>query len=340
MSNIPQLQTNNKTFLGRHWTEHSVLRRYWPSDKGLRVLSFGCATGEELVSLQLLFPGADLFGCDADWNNVQTARALLGKGACIFDSSYQAIETHGPYDVIVCNSVLLSHTVEVAGKKMGIDPGLWMEVVGSLDSVVKPGGIVQIINSNIPFRYHPVAASYRALYSPLILSGNFVAQFDPSNRHLCSGVGGTGWSAVVTRHLGEEGWMALQATDLRDIHFRKEGGPPIEPVLDEVIPTLPRDKVWASGTMTYRPQLDPDARPSTHTEIDVEWSAVAVDSICLKRVARRIWFDGSTIDQATTSIDMTGPAATGFIESATGRRSSRMTTDALFSAQPIRSPSF
>ena len=92
----------------------------------------------------------------------------------------------------------------------------------------------------------------------------------------------------MTRHLGEEGWAELRPTDLRDIHFCKNGGATKQPVMDEVIPTLPTDRLWASGTMAYRPQLDPDVRPSTHTEIDVQWSALAVDSIRLKRAARRI----------------------------------------------------
>src|SRR4051812_759619 len=122
MSLHRQLQTNNKTFVGRYWTEHAVLRRYVPSDAGLAILSFGCSTGEELVSLAALFPGARLFGCDIDWHNLSAARALLGRAATIFESRDDEIVRHGPFDVIVCNSVLMSHTTAVAGRASGIDP--------------------------------------------------------------------------------------------------------------------------------------------------------------------------------------------------------------------------
>ena len=84
---IPRMQTNNGTFFGRHFAETSLLRRYLPSDAGLRVLSFGCSTGVELLLLRNLFPCASLFGCDIDWSTLRAARALAGHNAIIFDSS-------------------------------------------------------------------------------------------------------------------------------------------------------------------------------------------------------------------------------------------------------------
>jgi hypothetical protein len=112
------------------------------------------------------------------------------------------------------------------------------------------------------------------------------------------------------------------------------------PVEDEVIPNLPPEGSWAAGTMTYRPRFIPDARPSTHTEIDVTWSTIGVDNVRLHRTSRRIWFDGSTCLTSKTVVDMTEASATAFIEAATGRRSSRLSIDALVNAQAVRSPSF
>jgi hypothetical protein len=341
MSANAQLHTNNQTFLGRYWTEHCLLRRYVPSDQGLAILSFGCSTGEELATLRALFPGARLFGCDVDWHNLQAARALAGDTAAIFFSSNEEIQRHGPFDVIVCNSVLLRPTSVQEGRKRGIEPALWLAVVDVLDAALKPGGLLQIINSNIPFRCHPAAAEYEPLRSPLILGPNFVDQFDLAGRHLCSGVAGAGWSGLLSRHWGEEAWPELRPTDFQDVHFQKRGGQAtLTPIQDEAIPNLPPGDCWATGTMTYRPHLTPDPRPSTHTEIDLTWTTVGVDGLRLNRSARRIWFDGSVCFTANTVVEMTGPAATAFIEAATGRRSTRLAVDALLGAQAIRSPAF
>jgi hypothetical protein len=289
------LQSHNGTFLGRYWTEHSLLRRYVPSDRDLAILSFGCSTGEELATIRQLFPGANLYGCDVNWHNLQAARALTGPSVTVFESSDGEVVRHGPYDIILCNSVLLAPTTTHGSRVRGLDPALWRGVLHLLHETLKPGGLLQIINSNVPFRYHPVAAQYRALRSPLVLGPNFVDQFDPDDRCLCWGVSGSGRSSVLSRHLGGEGWRELQPGDLHDVHFQKAGGTrSLEPVEDECLPNCPSDgDGCAFGTSTYRPHLPPDPRPSSHVEVDVTWKALDVDIVRLERIARRIWFDGS-----------------------------------------------
>lgn len=345
MSALPQLQTNNKTFLGRHWSEHSLLSRYFPGGKGRSILSFGCSTGEELMSLHALFPSAELYGCDVDWFSLQTARGLLGSRATIFQSDSREIEACGPYDIIVCNSVLLApSTVQPDGKKKGIDPALWQDIVSLLDANLKPGGIIQIINSNMPFRLHPLAGNYQPLRSALVLGPNFVDQFDLEGRHLCSGVGGVGWSAIVSRHLAEEHWPALQPTDLTDIHFFKTAGadrPSPAVINDEIIPNLPQNGIWAKGSASYSPFIYPDeGKVSTRTEVDITWTTLAIDTIRLERTARRYWFDGELVDSPKSTIEMYGPTATAFIESMLGKRSTRMTVDSMLAPETIRAPQF
>ncbi|KAF0174916.1 MAG: hypothetical protein FD160_3254 [Caulobacteraceae bacterium] len=342
MSRLPQLQSNNKTYLGRHWTEHSVLRRYFAGDRNLSILSFGCSTGEELLSLRTLFPSAQLFGCDVDWVNLQAARALLGGDADIFEADERELRARGPVDIIVCNSVLLTPSRTDSGSRKAIEPSLWSDTVALLDSLLKPGGVLQIINSNIPFRYHSAAKLYSPLPSNLIYCPNFVDQFDLDGRLLCTGVGGMGWSSILSRHLAEEGWRELQVGDLQDVHFFKIGGrDQPAPVNDEIYPNLPHNGVWARGTMSYRPEIDvSESRASTYTEVDLDWVTFAVDSIHLERRFRRVWFDGSIVHEGGSIVEFAGPPATAFIEAALGKRSTRLTLDALMSKHPIHSPSF
>lgn len=334
-----QLQTNNKTFLGRYWTEYSVLRRYFASDQQLSILSFGCATGEELATLRMHFPGARLYGCDTDWYSLQAARALLADKATIFTSSEQELLRHGPYDIVVCNSVLLRPTTALAGRKLGIDSILWSDVLSRLDSVLKPGGVMQIICSNIPFRYHPAFNRYQPLRSPLILGPSFVDIFNPQGSHLCSGVPGTGCSSILNRHLGEEAWKEMLPTDLHDVHFQKSGGSQLPSIEEELLANMPRGEAWASGSMTYRPEIPPDPRPSTHIEIDTTWTALAADSVRLERRVRRIWFDGTVVLSCATASEMMGSPATNYIEAAIGRRSTILSLDEMSRSKPVRSSS-
>ncbi|MBW8320529.1 MAG: hypothetical protein K0M49_14740 [Arenimonas sp.] len=335
---LPQLQTNNSTFAGRYWNEYNVLRRYFPSDRDVSILSFGCSTGEEIYTIKSLFPQAQLFGCDHDWYNLRLARGLVGDAANIFHSTEAEVIGHGPYDIILCNSVLLRPTSIVNGRKSGIDPQMWSDIVNLMHACLKPGGILQIVNSNIPFRMHDVAETYEPLRSPLLLGPNFVDMFDTQGRLLCSGVNGAGVSAHCFRHLGEEGWRDLRPTDLDDVHFRKSGSPAIvHPVLDEKIPNVAERPRYASGSATYRPILTKDNRPSTHQEIDVGWTA-SVSDIYITRSTRRVWFDGTTANTGETSICLTGSAAGAYLEALTGREGSRMALGALHGAVPRQSP--
>lgn len=342
MSASIQLQNNNLTFLGRHWTEHCVLRRYFDSDHQLSILSFGCSTGEELISIKSLFPCAKLYGCDIDWHNLIKARALLGKDACIFHSNESTIENHGPFDIILCNSVLLTSGSNNQTPSRGIDPTLWKDTISLLDSCLKPGGIIQIINSNIPFRLHPKFDNYQVLQSSLFNGPNFVDLFDLDGTQLCSGVSGAGWSGMLHRHIAREGWQQLIPSDLEDIHFQKKEGDKAKPkyLLDEKIPNLSSNNFLASGSTSYRPQIPLNDFRSSFTIVEVSWRAIKVDAVSLERVSKRIWFDGNCISTKKASIDMIGAEATAFIESVIGQRSSRISFESLLNARAIRSNSF
>jgi SAM-dependent methyltransferase len=315
---IPQLQTNNGTFYGRYPTETRLLRRYVPSDQGLRVLSFGCSTGEEVLFLKALFPAAQLFGCEHDWANLAAARTTVGSHAVIFDSTADQLHRHGPFDIIVCNSVLLAPTANTPSGPRGLPPKLWSEMVSLLDSVLAPGGIIQIINSNIPFRLHPVATQYTPLRSPLILGAHFVDQFDLDGQRLCSGLGGTGLSAHLNVHLAEPGWAALRPEDLTDTHFQKAGDDPAVPVSDEIVPNLRPRAARGAGTSTYRPVVPSDPRPATFQTVTLDWRSVGADAVRLKRSVVRTWFDGTQLPASETTIDLTGAAASAFVEGQLG----------------------
>jgi hypothetical protein len=341
MTQRPQLQTNSRTYVGRHWQEHSVVSRMVADSRETRILSFGCSTGEELMTLRLLFPNARLFGCDIDWSALQKARSLNGANAEIFFSSDEAIECSGPFDLIVCNSVLLSHTTVKNGVRSGVDPNLWLDTIAMLDKSLAPGGVLQIVNSNIPFRLHPCAANYSAEKSNLLLGCNFVDMFDLENRHLCTGVPGVGWSCHLPQHLAEEYSSLLKPVDLDVFHWRKEGnGRTFSAPQDEIIPNMPRGKVLATGSSSYQPTPPANSsKPRTYVQVSSVWEALTVDCVRITRTHSRVWFDDIPVSESVTTVDLVGPEATVFLESVSGRRSSRLAFDAMFNAAPVRAPS-
>lgn len=335
---IPQMQTNNGTYYGRYWTEMAVLSRYFARQTDLRILSFGCATGEELLLLSRLFPGAQLYGADIDWASLLAARALLGDRAIVFDSARTDLGEVGPFDIIICNSVLLSHSTDTPGGRKALPATAWLEALDQIDAALVPGGILQIVNSNFPFRLHPRSADYRPLRSPLILGPNFVDFFDLEGELICRGTGGTGFSPVTHSHVAGPAWESAMPQDFTDVHFQKAGGRPLDPILDQRLPNLADRPPLMTGRSTVGPAAPP-AR-ATHQTVTLAWHSLGVEGVRIERQTVRTWFDGSSLAPTSTVIEMQGPLATAFMESILGRPSTTLTLEALEKTPTIVSPLF
>lgn len=329
---IPQLQTNSGTFFGRYWTETSLLRRYFKSDKDLSILSFGCSTGEEVLLLKTLFPNANLFGCDHDWAALMQARTLLKDSAVIFESSADLLEEYGPFDLIVCNSVLLN-----TAKLTGIDTSLWLETVSLLDAVLAPSGVLQIINSNIPFRLHPAARDYHFLRTPLILGPNFADFFNLDGQQLCEGIKGSGLSTLLNVHLAGEEWQQLQPEDFTDVHFQKKGDTLIEAPTAIKLPNLAPVAARALGSSTYRPHIVAK-KPASYQEVETSWASIGTQGVRVERKVHRVWFDGSTLPASTSITELENAQASAFIDNMLGRSATPIAVSELGDRSARRSP--
>jgi chemotaxis methyl-accepting protein methylase len=108
------LQRNTTTAFNRYpgifrTIKARMFQKYGPALKGgaLRVLSFGCSTGEELSTLRAYFPDATIFGCDANSAALQIAKDSARKSAAIlFPSEARHIQSFAPFDIIFAMSVL------------------------------------------------------------------------------------------------------------------------------------------------------------------------------------------------------------------------------------------
>lgn len=103
-----------------------------------RILSFGCSTGEELVTLKHLFPRAEIVGAEVVPERIAAARMLSG---CQVDT-LQHIE--GDFDLITAMSVLCRWPKE-AGTLAYED---FESTLRELALRVRVGGVLVVYNAS------------------------------------------------------------------------------------------------------------------------------------------------------------------------------------------------
>ena len=164
--------TCNYTKLDRYPEIFSLVRRTF-EDQGradaddLRLLSFGCSTGEEAISLRQYFPNAEIVGVDiSEWNLKQARQKVEDPRIRFLFSDADTLADNGPYDAIFCMAVLLriAHHMEPAASSAETYPISQFEAqLRILDEHLNPGGLLVIYHTNYHFRDTALASGYDAL---------------------------------------------------------------------------------------------------------------------------------------------------------------------------------
>jgi len=197
-------------------------------DGRLKVLSFGCSIGEEVVTLRYLFPEDEVFGCDINPALVETSKRSVGALGTVFFSSAEEIAAHGPYDYILASAVLCLNPAPRNFKDL-FPASRFDELVGMLDANLNPGGVLVIINASYRFIESPVAAGYDTIRSDLVDNAGFVDVFTRQSEHYLQRVPAPG--SYVLRRMGNH--VPRDDEDLADSIFQKrtEAGTPAIHVL-------------------------------------------------------------------------------------------------------------
>lgn len=157
-------QSGGRTELNRYPQLFTALRDALADIPAPEILSFGCSTGEEILSLRTYIPAARLAGIDLNPHRIATARRRIADSGVRLWAAGSVGETGaGQFDAITCLSVL--HRRETV-HNWPADPTPHMSFATfeaatlDLDAHVRPGGILLLDHLSFRFSDTSVAANY------------------------------------------------------------------------------------------------------------------------------------------------------------------------------------
>ena len=186
------LQPSHYTSVNRYPWLFKFLGEQLSHQKAPRILSYGCATGEELFSLEAYLPGAALVGIDINPRNIAICHRKFAKRGAICDTQFRcagspAGEVTNSYDAILCLAVLRHGALQ---DRAPDDCAPWIQfaavdqMVTELARCVKPGGYLAIWHSHFRFADMSVASQFKAVLSHRRNGREGAPLYGPDNRRL------------------------------------------------------------------------------------------------------------------------------------------------------------
>ena len=138
-----------------------------------RILSFGCSTGEECVTLARYFPNAQIVGTDINPVNLLKARKHRSERIRFVYASDRILTGFGGFDAVFCMTVLRTWKRKRIAEFYPFDR--FAERALFLESLVRPNGLLVIYRATYRFgdtphqwAYEaiPVAATQKKIYLP------------------------------------------------------------------------------------------------------------------------------------------------------------------------------
>ena len=162
-------QTTPFTKMDRYPEIFSACRDYLINKKDLKILSYGCSTGEEVLTLRKYFKDANIVGAEINKNSLKVCRSHKIDNKIKFIASRDSnIKKEGKFNLIFCMAVLqrTPHYVTSQGIKniKDIYPfDKFEKKVNELDSYLNKGGIMVIHYSQYSFTDTEVSSKYMSL---------------------------------------------------------------------------------------------------------------------------------------------------------------------------------
>lgn len=165
-------QPFNNTELDRYPAIFGFVQSALGRDSPIKILSYGCSTGEEVFSLRKYFPRATIRGVDINVANIavcqQRLRTAPDSGILFETAASTDLEPSGVYDAIFCMAVLRHSGLGLQGVTR-CDPLLLFEdfarAVADFERCLKPGGLLVIRHSHFRLSDAPVGERFETIFS-------------------------------------------------------------------------------------------------------------------------------------------------------------------------------
>lgn len=190
-SPVPLFQDHATTSMDRYPALFDFVQQALGADRRARLLSFGCASGEEVFSLRAYFPRAAITGLDIHPDAIRACHRHLGTrpdaGLQFRLAGSTAEEADGSYDAIFCLAVLRRGDL-AAHRGQRCDHLIRFEDVQAqlLDFArcLRPGGLLVVRHANFRLRDTQAARWFEtALCLPMPPRAD-TPLFGPDNRRL------------------------------------------------------------------------------------------------------------------------------------------------------------
>jgi len=162
-------QTTSLTYMNRYPEIFSACSNYFDGKQDLKILSYGCSTGEEVLSLRKYFPTAHIIGAEINKHSLAICRKLSVDDKITFlYSRLGEIQKHGNFDAIFCMAVLQRkpHYIGAKGisslKKIYPFEKFEQQII-KLDELINPKGLLIVHFTQYSLRDTIVASKYEAL---------------------------------------------------------------------------------------------------------------------------------------------------------------------------------
>lgn len=162
-------QTTSLTGMNRYPKIFAACQKYFDGREQIRILSYGCSTGEEVLTLRQYFPHAEIVGAEINKRSLE----ICGKHAVdprtkFIYSSADNIQSHGPYDAVFCLAVLQRTPLNIASKGIKSLKEIYPfqkfeEQIVQLDRLLNTNGLLVIHFSQYVFTDTRVACGYKPL---------------------------------------------------------------------------------------------------------------------------------------------------------------------------------
>ncbi|MES2442068.1 MAG: class I SAM-dependent methyltransferase [Pseudomonadota bacterium] len=162
-------QSSSETSRNRYPRIFAFVQAQLGADSARRILSFGCAGGDEVFTLRRYFPRAAIRGIDINPGNIAACRRLAppdDPGLSFEAASSTAGEPANRYDAIFCMAVLRhgSLTLDTPRCTPLLDFADFASTVADFHRCLKPGGLLAIRYSNFRLCDAPAAAGFEPVY--------------------------------------------------------------------------------------------------------------------------------------------------------------------------------